>query len=263
MRKYFDSVAGDIEQLVNTGAAFGENASYWSHLKHNEDYSGIFNITEKQKRVLVESLYVKGRTLALFSQNELGLINHDVVKFPNLTAVVDNFEGSILYANYSNIVEEALEVCKEFGVSLWSVDQMVELFNEQKKMSLTVRNTLENLKNSKLYKQENGIEVEDEAQTKIQISGITGSNIVVNSTGVNATITSEYVEPEIFTSMKNAVAEHTLSESDRQLINDHILVLSKSHKEGNFVEAYKEFTQGLSAHLTILLPFLPALSSLM
>ncbi|ROR87519.1 hypothetical protein FB443_1011032 [Vibrio crassostreae] len=262
MRKYFESVAGDIEQLEELSRAFGDRESYWSHLKHREDFRGIYRISDEQKRRVVESLYVKGRTQARYLFNDLGMINHDVVQFPNLTSVIEHFDGGLLYENQLQLVDQVIEICKEFDISLWSIEQMIEVFKEQHTMMETVKVSLERLRESKLFKSENGIEIKDESQPQVVITNNSGSNIVVNSSNVNANVVNDYTEPAVFAELFESLEKQELSDSEKHLIKEQVTLLSQSHKEGRFSEQYKEFTQGLSAHLTILMPFIPALTAL-
>lgn len=263
IRKDFEEVSSLIARLLSFSKEFSKHNEYWSHLKNQEDFKFISRVPETE-RYKVEALYNHGRDMAIYMAGTLAEINFDFSKFPTLTSVAEGFEGTWVFGNYDEKTPEiAIQVCKENDVRLWSVEQMYELFKKQEKLLAAIRVTLNLIKSSKLYKQENGIEIVNDKQQTISVSGISGSSININSDNSVATVNQTYNEPEIFSEMIQAIKSAKLEDDDTQKLIDNTQALAVAHENGTFGDAYKDFMQNVSSHITVFAPFLSGLAALL
>lgn len=265
VRKDLIEVEALMYRLLSIGEAFSKNIDYWSHLKNKEDFRFICRIPHNERH-LVEAVYADGRDMAQFMAWTIGDTNEIYADFPTLTSIIDKFEGTWVYGAYdSNVPDLAKSVCDKYGENLWSVNQMIELFRNQERSLSAVKVTLQMLKESDLYKKENGIEIVKEVSSTINVSGVSGSAININSNGSIAQTTThtQYNEPAIFTEMLESVKGSGLDEATAQMLKDNVNMLATSHETGTFSAAYKDFMQNVSAHITVFTPFLAGLTALL
>ncbi len=263
IRKDFEEVSSYIARLLSFSKEFSEHNKFWSHLKNQEDFRFISRVPHTE-RYKVEALYSTGRDMAIYMEGTLAEINYDFSRFPTLTSVVEGFDGTWVFGNYDEQIPDiAVEVCKKNDVRLWSVDQMYHLFKKQEKVLAAIRVTLNLLKSSNLYKLENGIEIMGDKQQTINVSGVSGSSININSDNATATVSQSYNEPEIFSEMIQAIKSAGLRDEDSQKLIDNTQALAVAHENGNFSEVYKDFMQNISSHITVFTPFLSGLAALL
>ncbi len=263
IRKDLDEVAPYIARLLAISKEFQSNCRDWSHLKTQEDFRLVHQIPYNEK-YKVEAVYSDGRDMANYMSETLAGINYDFTRFPTLTTIIDGFnEGWVNGAYDPGVPDLAIETCKLHDLKLWSVDQMAILFKKQERLLAAVRVTLGMLKNSDLYKLENGLEIMSDKQPSIHVSGVTGSSIIINSDNASATVTQTYNEPEIFGDMISAVKAAGLEEGVTSLLVDNTQMLAASHESGSFGDAYKDFMQNVSAHITVFTPFIAGLAALL
>lgn len=263
VREDLREVSGHISRLLALAEVFSENNKYWAQLKNEEDFNRIYKIPNDD-RYKVENLYADGRDMAIYMMGALGEINYNYARYPTLTSIVKGFQNTWVYGNYDpKTPDVAKEVCELHNVDLWSVRQMFKLFKDQEDLLAAVRATVAMLQNSDLYKEENGLPTQNKNPNQIHVSGVSGSNIMINSDGSNATISQTYNEPAVFSEMIAAIkALGCDSVTEGELI-DSTHMLAASHKSGAFKDAYKDFMQNLSAHITVFGPFIPALTALL
>lgn len=216
-----------------------------------------------EERHKVEAVYADGRDMAIYMKDALLAINSDFSRYPTLTAIVEAFKSSWVYGSYdSEVPDVAKAVCAEHDVDLWSVNQMVALFKKQEQLLAAVRVTLQMLQNSDLYNMENGKPVMKQ-EANIHLSGVSGSSININSPGATASVMGNYNEPTIFSDMISAVKSHGFDSETEAVLVDNVQALAASHQSGGFKEAYKDFMQNVSAHITVFSPFISGLSGLL
>ncbi|WP_409283237.1 hypothetical protein [Pseudomonas protegens] len=190
-------------------------------------------------------------------------INTDFGNYPTLNSIVEHFKDSWVYGGYSpDIPQDALNVCADHGLKLWSVEQMVSLFKRQESLLGAVRSTLEILKRSDLYREENG-EVIVKQEANITLNGVSGSSININSAGATATVKTSYQQPAVFDELVAAVKAQSLDGKTEEELLKNVEELTIAHKEGRFQDAYKDFMQNVSAHITVFSPILVGLASLL
>lgn len=265
VRKDLIEVEGLMHRLLSIGEAFTKNIDYWSHLKNKEDFRFICRIPSNDRR-LVEAVYADGRNMAQFMAWTIGATNESYADFPTLTSIIDKFEGTWVYGEYdANVPDVAKSVCDKYDENLWSVNKMIELFRSQERSLSAVKVTLQMLKESDLYKKENGIEIVKEVSSTINVSGVSGSAINIHSSGATAQATthSQYNEPAIFAEMLESVKGSGLDEKTAQMLSDNVNMLATSHETGTFSGAYKDFMQNVSAHMTVFTPFIAGLTELL
>lgn len=263
IRKDFEEVSSYIARLLSFSQEFSEHNKLWGHLKNQEDFKFISKVPHTE-RYKVEALYSSGRDMAIYMEGTLAEINYDFSRFPTLTSVVEGFDGSWVYGNYDDQIPDiAIEICEKNDVSLWSVEQMYHLFKKQEKVLAAIRVTLNLLKSSDLYKLENGIEIMNDKQPTINVSGVSGSSININSDNAAATVSHTYNEPAIFNEMIQAIKSAELGEEDSKKLIDNTQALAVAHESGNFSEVYKDFMQNISSHITVFTPFLSGLAALL
>lgn len=265
VRKDLIEVEALMHRLLSIGEAFSKNIDYWSHLKNKEDFRFICRIPFNERH-LVEAVYADGRDMAQFMAWTIGDTNEIYADFPTLTSIIDKFEGTWVYGAYdANIPDVAKSVCDKYGENLWSVNQMIELFRNQERSLSAVKVTLQMLKESDLYKKENGIKIVKEVSSTINVSGVSGSAINIHSSGATAQATThtQYNEPAIFAEMLESVKGSGLDVTTAKMLTDNINMLATSHETGTFSDAYKDFMQNVSAHITVFTPFIAGLTALL
>jgi len=236
VRRDLESVAPHISRLLNIGLEFYNHDKDWVHLKNEEDFRFIVRVPAG-KRYKVEAVYSTGRDMAMYMGSSLLEINTDFGRYPTLTSVVEHFKDSWVYGGYPpEILEEAKKVCTDHGIELWSVGQMITLFNRQERLLEAVRSTLEMLKRSDLYREENG-EIIVKKEANITLSGVSGSSININSAGATATVKTSYQQPAVFDELIAAVKTQGFDGKTEGELLKNVEDLAVGHKEGPFREA--------------------------
>ncbi|MEK2609982.1 hypothetical protein WLF18_12790 [Pseudomonas shirazensis] len=262
IRQDLESVAPHITRLLSIGLEFHNHDKDWSHLKNQEDFKFIYRVPSHD-RYKVEMVYSTGRDMARYMGDYLLEINTDYGRFPTLNSIIEHFKESWVYGGYSpEILSEARKTCTAHGVELWSVERMIQLFQRQENLLKAVRSTFEMLKRSDLYKEENG-EIIVKNEKGINLSGISGSSININSAGATATVTTSYLQPAVFDELIAAVRAQGFDKKTEGELLNNVESLATGHKEGRFQEAYKQFMQDVSAHITVFSPVLAGLASLL
>lgn len=255
-------VAPNFSRLLGIGGEFRKNNEDWVHLKNEEDFEQIYRVPYDQ-RYKVEEVYATGRDMAIFMAGALLETNTDFSRYPTLTSIIEYFQGTWVYGDYpSPIPAEAERICAQNGVDLWSIRHMVMLFRRQEALLGAVRSTLDMLKRSDLYKQENG-EVILKQEANIIISGVHGSAININSDGATAHASTAYERPAIFDDLSRQIREHSPDTDTQAKLLKNAEDLAAGHKEGRFGQAYKDFMQNASNHMSVIAPVIAGLTSLL
>ncbi|WP_099612052.1 hypothetical protein [Vibrio fujianensis] len=260
IRNDFEEVSGLIGRLISIGEEFRGKDNWWSHLKHQEDWGQlVWPIKDHSVKSKIERVYADGRDMELFLSGELESINFDITKYPTLTAVVERFDGTWIddLDGLEQTLKEANEAKDQNGQSCWAFDQMVITFKEQIELAKVVRQTINLLKNTNLYKLENGIPVNKETST-VHISNVSNSNVSVQSENVNQQI---HVNDALFDDIIKAIK--SLEIDNKEPLVTATEEMREGAKSGSILTAYQKF-MGLAAdHLAVLGPFLPALAALL
>ncbi|AAN69300.1 MULTISPECIES: hypothetical protein [Pseudomonas] len=255
-------VAPYFSRLLAIGGEFHKNIDDWVHLKNEEDFENIYRVPHDQ-RYKVEEVYATGRDIANSMGYALLETNTNFSRYPTLTSIIEYFQDTWVYDDYpSPIPAEAERVCVQNGIDLWSVRHMLKLFRKQEELLGAVRNALEILKRSDLYKEENG-EVILKPESSIIISGVNGSAININSDGATAHASTAYERPAVFDDLSRLIREHSPDTETQAKLLKNAEELAAGHKEGRFGQAYKDFMQNVANHVSVIAPVISGLSSLL
>lgn len=255
------SISPYISRLLGIADEFHRNDNDWSHLKNKEDFRFIVRIPEHD-RYKIDNLYSTGRDIAIFMASELRAVNYDYAKFPTLTSIIERFNDTWVYNNNPTISATAESICEKYDVNLWSVGQMCYLYTQQIQLLNSIKQTLNILRTTDLYKIENGIPIMNNTTPNVVVTNSANSNININADNNNSTISINTDIPELFATIKEHISKQNLQPDTEELILNKIDALSESYKQGTYTAAYREFMQDLSAHITVLTPFLAGLASL-
>ncbi len=165
IRNDFQSATLQLNQLIEYAIVFASNdTEKWPHLKNNEDFEFIYSLPREDLGPL-EQIYCDGRDLAIFMSSQLTEFNN-AEYFPTLTSFVDSFASGWVYE--VDILRNTSQLAKDKSKSLqscpWAVTQMINLFDRQINILIAVRQCIDSLKQSDLYKWEDG-----HAQPMLQI----------------------------------------------------------------------------------------------
>ncbi|MBK6365986.1 MAG: hypothetical protein IPF65_01675 [Polaromonas sp.] len=259
IRKDFESAATFLHRLAGIGQQFSIfNHDDWPHYKNEEDFERIYRLPENQ-RFQFEKLYGDGRDCAIFMSSQLCSFN-DVGQFPSLSEYVDCLENTWAYEHES--LQAFIDRIKVLSESLtntpWAVKRMIELFDKQLRLLASVRQTVELLRQTNLYKIEKG-EVPVERDSSINIGQITGK-VNINSTDNSTNIAFE--SSPIFASLTDAISNSQIETAQKVQILAQVDAMKQAQGTTGFLQKYKDFMQNAANHMTVVSPFIPALTTL-
>lgn len=158
IRDDFKAVESFLSRLVQYARGFRtNNLEHWSHLKNQEDFSRVY-LMQNEFRFPFEGIYGDGRDLAVAMADRLVRFN-DVNLFPTLTSFVQSFNGGWLFQ--INELESQSNAAKVLLARVsnppWAVERMIELFDEQIGLLRAAKQTIDSLRETDIYKWENGI----------------------------------------------------------------------------------------------------------
>lgn len=166
IRKDFASVSPLLERLFEYSKVFHKNnVELWPHLKNKEDFERIYSL-DKNDIIVFEKLYSTGRDCAVTMSQRLEFFNFAELHL-TLTAFVNSFKSGWVYQHneLKEVSDTAKNVCNRLEHCPWAVREMINLFESQLEILIAVKQTLEVLQKSELYRQENGLDLE---KTKIK-----------------------------------------------------------------------------------------------
>jgi len=259
IRPDFKDVERLIAKLIVLGQEFSNKDSDWSHMKNKEDWErNLYEVSDPRKRAVLEKLYCDGRDMGIFMAHELVSINHDISSYPTISSVVDRFNDTWVHSDLDYIVKDAQAVVEEYQLNCWAFRQMVKIFREQQKLASVVKATLSHLKQSDLYKMENGIPMNKD-KPSIYIESISNSqNVSIASDNVNQVIEQS---DAIFEELLKKIEE--LDIDQKEAIRDSVKAMQATNGTPEFKSAYNRFINSVATHITVFSPFIPALSQLL
>lgn len=258
VRADLKEVDAQISRLLVIGEAFRSKDRDWSHLKNKEDWGrNIPQIKSGLKKAKVERVYCDGRDMAGFMADALLSINYDITQYPNLTSIIERFNGSWVYLDLDLVVEDAQRTHEELQLNCWAFNQMVFTFKDQQKLAKVVRQTLDHMKESDLYKRENGLPIENN-MPHVSFGNVTGSNISVGSTSVAQSINDSST---VFLQLKDAI--QSVEIEGRKPLLQAVEKMENTLGTSKFTQAYQQFISFAADHLAIFTPLLPALTALL
>ena len=251
-----------VEALISRLLAIGDNFrakdNDWSHYKNKEDWGrNIPVIGDSQLKARIERVYCDGRDMAGFMADALQSINFDMSRYPTLTSIIARFNETWVDSDLDPVIDEAVKAHAKLGLNCWAFDQMVSLLKDQQTLAKVVRSTLDLLKQSDLYKQENGLPMQKDIPS-VSISNISGSNITVASNNVSQKLQNT---SSVFVQLKEVIRNAGVQEPARLL--NAVDEMEKAQGKGGFADAYKQFMAIAADHVTLLAPYLPALAAML
>lgn len=149
-----------LSRLIEYSKVFHNyNFNVWPHLKNNEDFNLVYQLPCQQRGPL-EDIYADGRGLASFMATHLIAFNHAEV-FPTLKSYVDSFNGG--WVDQIEILKNNSDQAKNIAAGLtaqpWALRGMITLFDEQIALLLPIKQTIEALKYTDIYKWESGVQL--------------------------------------------------------------------------------------------------------
>lgn len=259
IRKDFESVTTFINRLAVLGMQFSSyNKEDWPYLKNREDFGTIYDLPDDE-RIQLEELYSKGRDCAIFMGYHLLAFN-DVGQFPSLAEYLDSFDQT--WVNERDDLQTFLSKIKKIMDSLenrpWAIGRMIEIFDDQIRLLTSVRQTLDILKQTNLYKIEKGdATVDKEFNIKI---GYNHGKVNINSTDNSTNISID--SSSIFECLSDAISKALIEETQKAQLLVKVGQLKQAKGTDGFSEKYKDFMQNAANHMTVISPFIPALTSL-
>jgi hypothetical protein len=192
IRKDFSSASVILERLLVYCKVFSDNnREHWSHLKNNEDFGQVYDM-EWEVREKVERIYSVGRDFSVYMSHKLVAFN-EPAEHPTLTSYINSFEVDWSFVEVDRlkkVLSDALEAKNKIKHYPWAVERMIELFEGQLELRQHVVEALNLLKNTDIYKLENGVAMTENKDSYIHnqyiISGNNSSAINVNSPSAKA-----------------------------------------------------------------------------
>lgn len=157
IRKDFESVDPLLYRLIEYAKAFRENnKEHWPHYKNQEDFEKIYSLPQKYR--IFDKLYGDGRNIAIFMSNTLCEFNI-AWTFPTLKSYVDYFKKTWAYETEALRIESDSykESFSELEDPPWAVEKMIQLFDKQIDLLVAVKQTIDGLEDTDLYRWESGI----------------------------------------------------------------------------------------------------------
>ena len=259
IRPDLKEVEGLISRLLSIGEEYRTKDQWWSHLKNNEDWGrNIWSIDDGVKKAMIERIYCDGRDMELFLSEALCAINYDITTYPTLTSIIARFDNTWINQDLESVLVVAIEAHDSLELNCWAFSQMVTTYREQMALGDVVNQTLGLLKNSNLYKQENGIPMEKDTPN-ITIGDISNSNIAIQSDNASQSIE---INNAVFDGLIEAIKSSDI-ENKEPLITSAEEMKAINSSGNSIAGSYKNFIAQAANHMTIIAPFIPALSALL
>lgn len=207
IRSDLQAVSSQLSRLAEYADVFSSNnREHWPHLKNNEDFRFVYRLPWEDRGPL-EQIYSDGRDLAVFMSSHLIEFNY-AEYFPTLKSFVDSFQGG--WVDQIDILRSVSQLAKDKSQQLqncpWAVTQMIHLFDRQIEIVVAIKQCLEGLKQTDLYKWESG-----HAQSTFQTLEYSKILDCIHSVG------------KMFERLPS-----TYADKDEESLRDHILVSLES-----------------------------------
>lgn len=261
IRKDFDSASPYLHRLYGIGSTFRKLAiEDWSHMRNREDFDRVYRL-DQPLRSKFENLYGDGRDMAYFMSDQLRSFN-SIEDFPSMSSYVDSFDSC-----WSSSIDSHKERLADLSVyagkseTPWAVRQMIRIWETQVKLLETVNATVNLLKQTDIYRIENGeIKVTDLNKQNINIGNVHGGKINIGS--IDNAVTINISAHRVFENIKQALNSAELPTAERDMLVQHVTDMEAEAGKPSFVQRYQNFIAASANHMTLLAPFIPALTKL-
>lgn len=184
MRSDLKQVEDEVSRVFEYSNTFHSFDKDWSHLKNKEDYPQGWRLPPDEG-VPIDAIYANGRQDAIDIKNWFWQLDSPEMH-PTLKSFVD-----IMIPALESKLDHAIATLKDAekahsanGEKYWSVGEMIKLTRKQVGLINSSIQTVQRLKSSKLYREENGEKIMGEEK---------GVAININSHNNNSNINSQGV----------------------------------------------------------------------
>lgn len=156
IRKDLSSAKTILERLYEYSKVFlDNNHKQWSHLKNREDFDKIYDLPNEIKDAF-ENIYSTGRDVAIYMGSHLQEFNYPE-SYPTISSYIKSFDKNWVsdISYLKKISEKAKSYSGNVDKTPWSVREMIKLFDNQIGLLETIRITINQLKETEIYKIEN------------------------------------------------------------------------------------------------------------
>ena len=188
MRSDLRQVEDEVSRIFEYANTFQLFDKDWSHLKNKEDYPQGWRLPPDEGGP-IDSIYANGRQDAIDIKNWLWQLESPEIH-PTLKSFVD-----IMIPALEKKLEQAVATLEDAekahstnGKKYWSVGEMIKLTHKQVGLIKSSILTVQRLKSSKLYREENGEKIMDEEK---------GIAININSHNNNSNINSQSASVDV------------------------------------------------------------------
>ena len=261
IRKDLEPVSQYLERLLVYSDTFSGFNTRWGHLKNKEDFRKVYDLDHDDKKTL-EKIYEVGRDLAVHMSSKLQVFNY-ADSYPTLTSYIESFAGGWLDEEeiLTDISSKAKLKCQELKNIPWAIEQMISLLDEQIKLLGAVSNTLDILKKTDLWRIENGGELMSKERGNIHISNVNGR---VNIDSIDSSINESTINiGTTFNQIRDAINSSDIEKLEQESLIEKLSDLEASVNTISYTTKYNEFIQLAANHMTIIAPFIPALTALL
>lgn len=159
MRSDLRQVEDKASRIFEYADTFDSFDKDWSHLKNNEDYPQDWRLPPDEGRP-INAIYANGRQDAINIKNWFWQLNSPEAH-PTLKSFVDAILPALEFTleQATATLESAKKAHSENDERYWSVGEMIKLTQKQVALIKSSIQTVQLLKASKLYREENGEEI--------------------------------------------------------------------------------------------------------
>ena len=260
IRKDFQAAESLLQRLAGIGSEFGRlDNDEWPHLKNREDFQKVY-LLPHNKRSQLEELYAKGRDCAGFMSYKLRDFNN-VGLYPTFADYIDSFEQGWAFEkdDLQLFLTSVTELAESLENKPWAIGRMIEVFENQLKLLAGVRHTIELLKTSHTYLVDKGM-VSMEKPSSISFGNVTG-RVNINSTDNSVNHTASH--SQVFLDLSSAISNSALEGKEKLELLQMVEKMKESQGSTGFSKTYKDFVQNAANHISVVAPFLPALTALL
>ncbi len=261
IRKDLLEISDLLQRLIILSGVFWKNNSKdWPYLKNREDFHRVYAL-KNEHRYPLEEVYATGRDIAGYMSMQLTLFN-EPDRYPTLTSFINSLNDGWLdeIDQLRKIPEKAHNISEELENCPWAVGRMIQLFNDQLDMFEPIKRNLEILRETDLFKRENGEAIMEKTKggDTFNISTVSGKvNVKSEDYSTNVSIN---IKGNVFGEIVEAIKSADIADNEKEKLIRDVSELEKSVGDDSFISKYKNFLQATANHMTILAPFIPALS---
>lgn len=261
MRSDLKQIEDKASRIFEYAKTLDELERQWSHLKNQEDYPATWKLPPALGEP-IGNLYAGGRQDAINVKNWF-LELDDPSQKPTLSSFVDTTLPALKRTiDETKIRLELAEIAHDkLDSKFWSVSQMIQLTIRQSDIISAAIRTLESMKNTNLYREEQGETVMlDKPSITINTNSYNTHSIIQSP---NSTLSFNNENINIFANLKIKIHELTIEDEQKRALSESVELMESTHGTSKFISAYQKFMSVAADHFDVFGPFLPALAQLL